>query len=377
MKENQKNVNYVGWLGHGNLGDESLYMATKNLFSPYKLVPVGMDCEDHSIISPVTIIGGSTGIPEWIEWLRPTKYNYIFGSGVKDPAFFGYDYIFKDHLKLSVMINKWKIFRSIGVRGEISQAQLEKWGIPSEVIGDPSFSLRPSKPVKKSEYKIAINLGSDGILWGMNEEKVIHEIAKVCRTLRKDGYELVVVPFWERNVARLRELAKEANVEFFEDWRSVESTLNLLGSCKVLIGEKLHALGFSAAAGTPFLALEYQPKCFELAQSVGFTNFTIRTNKITEKNIMKLFTSLLENYEEMRRKLNGKVEMYRRRQKQFANRIIRDLESLPREDWIYPRTQRRITNNFFWSTDILLHRSIKLWHAWNQLLFLRLMPYVA
>ena len=111
MKENKRRINYVGWLGQDNLGDEALYSAIQNIFSSYQLVPVGAGCEDHSISSPVTIIGGSTGIPEWFEWLRPTTLSCVFGAGVKDPSFFGYEYIFRNKMKVSVMIEKLRLFR--------------------------------------------------------------------------------------------------------------------------------------------------------------------------------------------------------------------------------------------------------------------------
>jgi len=117
--------------------------------------------------------------------LRPTTYSYVFGAGVKDPVFYGYNDIFRDRWKVKVMMEKLRMFRLIGVRGNISQSLLAKWGIHSEVIGDPCLSLRISNPSKKSDRKIAISLGSDGILWGMNEERVFREVAKVCRSLRK------------------------------------------------------------------------------------------------------------------------------------------------------------------------------------------------
>jgi hypothetical protein len=374
MTEVKRRINYLGWLGEGNLGDEALYKAIKGLFSPFKLVPAMMDLGDHSIVSPITIIGGSTGIPDWIESIRPTHYNYIFGAGVKDPSFYGYDNIFREVLKISVATKRLKIFRGIGVRGDFSKDLLAKWGIQSEVIGDPCFSLQPDSSVKRADDKIAISVGSDGILWGMNEERLIREVAKVCRNLRSEGYELVLLPFWSKNVNRVRKMAKEEEITFFESWYDIQSTLDLIAGCKVLIGEKLHSLGLSAAAGTPFIGLEYQPKCRELAQSVGFENYTIRTDQVSEDKIMKLFNNLSDNYEEMRKQLTAKVDVYQKKQKQFAIRIIRDVESLSEYYWNVPRANR-LVKNFFWKTDLFFHEKPALWHAWNRVFFLHAMQY--
>jgi hypothetical protein len=375
MKENKRRINYVGWLGQDNLGDEALYSAIQNIFSSYQLVPVGAGCEDHSISSPVTIIGGSTGIPEWFEWLRPTTLSCVFGAGVKDPSFFGYEYIFRNKMKVSVMIEKLRLFRYIGVRGYLSKELLMNFGIKSEVIGDPVLSLKPTENKKKDENKVAVSLGSDGILWGMDEERLFHEIAIVCRNLKKEGFEPILIPFWTQNVAAIKKIAVKERIDFFDNWLDVTSTLNLIASCKVLVGQKLHSLVFSAAAGTPFISLAYQPKCYDFTQSVGFEHYTIRTDKVTERNVLSLFADLLENYRELQGKLVQTVETYREKQKNFALRISRDINLLSDYLWMPPDRQRRMRNNVFWSADFMLHRQTALWYAWNKLFFLHMARY--
>jgi len=368
---NKRRINYVGWLGHENLGDEALFKAAQDLFSSHQLIPVNTEWEDHSLISPVTLVGGSTGVPEWFEWLRPTKYNYIFGAGVKDPSFYGYDYIFRERLKVAVMLDRLRLFRRIGVRGNISKALLAKHGIASEVIGDPVLSLKPTN-LNKDEARIAVCIGSDGILWGMDEGRLFREIAKVCQRLKKEGYEPVLIPFWRENVAVVEKMALKEKIDFFDKWFDVNSTLNFIASCKILIGQKLHSLAFSAAAGTPFICLEYQPKCYDFAQSVGFEKYTIRTDRATEGRITQLFTDLLKNYEEMQRELAGRVETYREKQRNFVFRICRDIEMSPDILWHCPPIQRRI-KKILWNADIKLRRKTTLWYAWNRLFFLRMM----
>src|SRR5208283_6014893 len=101
MDGEKRRINYVGWLGHSNVGDEASYKAIRELLGCFALVPALMNCADYSSVSPVTIIGDSTGIPEWLEAIRPTMCNYVFGSGVKDPLFYGYANIFREPLKCS------------------------------------------------------------------------------------------------------------------------------------------------------------------------------------------------------------------------------------------------------------------------------------
>jgi len=174
----------------------------------------------------------------------------------------------------------------------------------------------------------------------------------------------------------LKRMAAEEDIYFFDDWFNIESTLDLIASCKILIGQKLHSLGFSAVAATPFIGLEYQPKCYDFAESVGFENYTIRTDMVSAEKIMKLIDSLLENYRDMQQKLVRRVETYRERQKKFAERVIRDIDSLPDYYWQAPRNERRARNSLFWTADFLFHKKPVLWHAWNKLFFLRSFPYV-
>jgi hypothetical protein len=367
----KRSINYIGWLGHKNLGDEALYKIIQDIFNSFRLVPAEMDGADNNLFSPVTIIGGSTGIPEWFERLRPTKFNYVFGAGVKDPAFLGYNYIFREDMKVKVMFEKLKIFRYVGVRGNISKALLLRHGINSEVIGDPCLSLRSTILNKKDEAKIAISIGSDGILHGMDERRLFLEVAKVCRSLKNEGYEPILIPFWEKNVEAVRNLATRERIDFFEDWFNIESTLNLINSCKILIGQKLHSLVFAAATGTPFISLEYQPKCYDFVESVGFQDYTIKTDIVSEEKILNLFIAIIENYGEMQKKLAKNVESYREKQRNFAQNIIRDIESLPEQLWRTPSSLERLRNTIFWKADVTLRRRTKLWYAWNRL-FLRL-----
>ncbi len=374
MDGEKRRINYVGWLGHSNLGDEAVYKAIREMLGCFALVPASMNYADYSSVSPVTIIGDSTGIPEWLEAIRPTMCNYVFGSGVKDPLFYGYNYVYREALKCSVAINRLKLFKGIGVRGDISRDLLAAWGIKSEVIGDVTFSLHPSRSIKRADDKIAIAVGADGILWGMNEERLLVEVAKVCRNLRREGYDLVLLPFWEQNVQRLKKFAGEEGITLFDNWSDIQSTLDLIAGCKMVVGEKLHSLGLSAAAGTPFIALEYQPKCRELAQSVGFEKYVIRTDRASEGRIMGLFWNLSDAYEEMKEVLEAKVDFYRKRQKQFAMRIIQDVESLPASCWTVSRVNR-LANNFFWKADLFFYQKPQLWYTWNRVIFSHIMRY--
>jgi polysaccharide pyruvyl transferase WcaK-like protein len=310
-------------VGHKNVGDEALFLANKKLFNSYKLVPLN----DKVSVSGITLFGGGTLLPMWtMSTARNNRYNYAFGVGVRNPIFWGkFD---------SVVIEQIKRFRFrfVGVRGNLSQKILKNWGIASEVIGDPVLMLEPQSYTKKEE-KIAINVSSppDG-LWG-NTQDLMNETIKLCKTLKKH-HDLVLIPFYSDDVPLVEKIAQKTGVTVFGDWMNIQNTLDFLSSCNLLIGQKLHANIFSAATYTPFISLEYRPKCLDFAESVGYKKYNLRSDHATAKRVMGLLDDLLRHWDNMRDLLIANVKMYRKRIKIFASQIINDIEALPDDKWL-------------------------------------------
>jgi hypothetical protein len=368
-------VGYLGWVNPGNLGDEALYKIDQAIFTKYGLELLqtkqfSANSTTEEKHSQITLIGGGTCIPKITFWMKPTKYIYAFGAGVEDPSFYGpFD---------PVSIARLKSFnlRLIGVRGNISKTMLKDWGIESEVIGDPCLSLKPRETKSRDKTKIAINIGAafSGGFWG-SENRILNEVAKVCRALKKDGYELVLIPFWTNNLPLIGKLSKMENISIFNDWHDIEATLQLISTCKILIGEKLHSLVFSAAGYTPFICLGYAPEHFDFTESVGFSKYSIRTNEVTAEKIMALFDDLTNNYEKKQSELIKTVNEYRERQSKFAERIFNDIESLPENKW---DARSSYGTRIFWDADKFLHRNMSsIWRIWNRLFFLRAMRHLA
>jgi len=69
-----KTFNYIGWLGHKNLGDEALFIVNQQIFKNVYLT------NKHRLYdSPVSLFGGGTLLPEWAYSIQINKYNYAFG----------------------------------------------------------------------------------------------------------------------------------------------------------------------------------------------------------------------------------------------------------------------------------------------------------
>jgi len=80
----QRIITYIGWLGFTNLGDEAFCDVNKRLFSKYRLVPSG-HWSSQKQYSKITLFGGGSLLPVWTWLIKPNRYNYALGVGVRDP----------------------------------------------------------------------------------------------------------------------------------------------------------------------------------------------------------------------------------------------------------------------------------------------------
>lgn len=355
-------INYVGWVvANYNLGDEALYKINQDIFTTYNYNVSRITDPRRQKHTQTTLVSGGTCLPSIVMSMRPTKYTYVLGTGVLDPSFYG---PFEPEL-----IARFKLLhpRLIGVRGNGSKVRLRSWGIDSEVIGDIGLFLKPTKVMGKSN-KIAINIGagSPKFSWG-DRNLILAELEKVCRVLKDDGYELILIPFWKNNMEDVENLSKRTGVKVFENWMDVEATINLISTCRIFIGEKLHSLVLSAAANTPFIGLAYCPEHFDFVDSVGFSEFTMPNTEIKAEKIIALFHELINNYEKIQENLSSRVKEYRDSQRKFIDRIISDLESLPDDKWAI---QNSFQNTVVQRVDMLLYSKMrKVWKIWDKLIY--------
>jgi len=73
----------------------------------------------------------------------------------------------------------------------------------------------------------------------------------------------------------------------------VQKLLDEIASCHTLMGEKLHSLLFRPTTHNPFISIEYRPKCYDFAETIGFEAFNIRTDEVTARRILGILESSL------------------------------------------------------------------------------------
>lgn len=341
MLLSKNKISYVGWIGYGNIGDQALYLASKRLLKDYDL---SLDClwsgqnKVQRLIrnygSKVTFFGGGTIIPLWFTKGKNKRrnLNFAFGLGVRNPSFWG-------NFESSVIndFREWKLDR-ISVRGYISQKLLADWGIESEVIGDPVLHLQPKerKDICKSG-SVVINIGkSEGNIHGFNETKVLKEVTKFCQYLENKGYNLILIPFWSKDVNYIKELHGQLKRATFKNYvkndiiadDAISEIIDIISECDFLVGEKLHSIVLSAACYKPFISLEYQPKCFDFSSSVGFEDYNIRTDLLSFEILVEKYTDLMKNEKMMIDKLTSNVNDFRNKMVNFIDLVKSDIQKI-------------------------------------------------
>ncbi len=353
-------VGYAGWIGHNNVGDEALLEANKKLFNEIEFVDAQYWDEYNSLL-----FGGGTILPQFLVGgeprpIRGNQCTAAIGVGIRSPNFWnqrlatidfrylmgrvGYpecirnkyiEYLLQPFEELSsnilstgyyfsnddyMAIEKYN-FDYLGTRGPLSGEILSKYGIDHEVIGDTALVLEPSSDKIKTEKKVAVCLQHDKLKWAKNEE-YIHHIVNFLKNISNE-YKIICLPFQKEDLSMHIKLSNILDNAEFKNYCSpmdVQGVIDEIASCELMIGEKLHANILSSCSHTPFISLEYRPKCFDFASSVNMDKYNIRIDEITESELESMFIEL-ENKKSVKKHIETEVEKQRNNIRQFTDKI--------------------------------------------------------
>src|ERR1043166_1346800 len=302
-------ISYIGWLATDNLGDIAVYRALQQLFRPAVLGPEAKDPDAY-------MIGGGTllfrrGCAEAARDAADSAGSvFVFGSGAADPEF-------GEVLNAELWNSVLERCCFVGVRGFRTREVLQELGCRRtvEVTGDPALHLeaRPA-PGERDPRRIVVNICNTrhARLWGGDNRGVRARVVEATNALVQRGFRITFVSFESRNDSYVEAAAREVGgAEFVAGHRSLEGTMDLLGRCRLVIGEKLHSVVLAAAAGTPFIALEYRPKCRDFAESVGCGHRVLRTDSLAAEGIIAQVEEIDASYDGVRQELHARVTRWR------------------------------------------------------------------
>ena len=339
-----KDINYVGFVGQKNIGDEAIYEASKKLFSKWNLV---LYYENPN--SDVLLIGGGTMIPSATTGRRDYEFSgeslrFAIGVGVQSPEFHNRKrtaidvthYLGGKGIDTQNVIDSAGIFgtvirrlsdafddpaginreyfnkkdyesigtfgfNKIGVRGPDSCDIIKRHtDLKSSIVGDTALYLRPDNFISDRTGKIAVVLRKSGNKW-TNKSRYVKVIVEVLNE-HSSKYEYVLLPFYPPD----RELHQQVNRNLKNseliDYTSpldVDGVINEISQADAVVGEKLHANVLSACCHVPMISLEYRPKNRDFMSHIGLEDYNIRIDEVTTKRFRSIFEKCMDNNKEI------------------------------------------------------------------------------
>lgn len=343
------NVAYVGWNGRGNTGDDAIFEAVTEGLAPAAVETFPVYAAElarslaggaparfrrsHLVLGGGTLVGRSV----WRKNLTLKAFplvrrrpRFLIGAGVEDPAFQGRHSFSDGGRELERWPRVLDRFDRVTVRGPRSQELLAGVGVAADVVGDPALLLTPPAPASRPAGKVVgVTLGYGDDLWGHDHRRVEVAVLTCLRELIAGGWQVRLLCMndedKEAHAAVARGLAEEDGALTVEVADTPARYLRAASGCTVVVAERLHAMVLAAGAGTPFIALEYQPKCRDFTASVDWERWSVRTDSVTAGDVCELVAGL-EADAGARARLAGAVDELRRRLDAELDRIRQAVE---------------------------------------------------
>lgn len=225
-----------------------------------------------------------------------------------------------------------RLSKVLGVRDNASMLELRNMGVSDKTIiltADPAFVLSPSKNSKKVD-EILRKLPEKNLIGVMirdwyDMDICFDEIKKALSYFcKKNDFKAVVFPMQKNKDRDLSmKLAKDLDDEaiFIEDELDSHEILALFKRFDLVLAMRLHALIFSSIAGVPMVGIGYDPKVNALLSQIGI-EFSIDTQKVSEKKLFDALSKALREKELIKEKLLEKAADLKHLAKEFAKTVI-------------------------------------------------------
>jgi hypothetical protein len=347
---------YLGWGGHGNLGDDLLYEICSRWLQeqivrqrPTKFVtyiehfdPRRNFRKDFRSIDYVILGGGSILKDPYLWYIERALDEglpvLVFGTGYDDYEFEiskeqinnlrsgSNDFEFNASL---VNQRRYQIFARIdhgGIRGpyteniirKIEPRMLISSSGDAGILAPHFFAAYEFDEIKElfnwtiSRKLVLINIGLTS-MYG-NAAKLF-EILSTAIPQLLDRYDValyaislddlaVLKEFYELVQLKTKEKEDLKHLHLVKEVMDVPFVLGLLKGAYFTINFRLHASVLSASMRIPFIALAYHLKSLEFGDWAGFRNYTLKTDEVTYADTWQAIEGIERNYEGLSNQLD-------------------------------------------------------------------------
>lgn len=208
-----------------------------------------------------------------------------------------------------------KMFRKaefIAVRDESSKQLLKTWIKGKKILVMPDLVFHATEGQREPRAQSQEPLAPRTLL--LNLRPCRHIASEFNKTLAdftdvvtaETGLTVELLPFkkgmdekYQKAIAETSK-AKPKLLEYTDD---KEKLNEIYSKAKVLIGMRLHSILYAIKTGTPFLAINYNPKVRNILESLNLSEFVIEINDVTPKNLLKKLQTIIEKEVQIREKL--------------------------------------------------------------------------
>jgi len=328
-------IAYFGEIESKNLGDVAVYTALHECYSLGKqITPItpGSEFTGPSLqqelkqYSSIMIGGGTQFTPMNTIYLKTIFQSndrvWSFGTGVGSCGFC--EHPEPDLLGIACFLSR---IHPLTVRGPLSQEALHKYGIHSEVIGDPALGYAKDQIFFRGGKRILVNLVSPEHTYELMEyQRFLSSLASSLRVLRAKGYLiefLALGPGDYGYIDHFRSTFGFSGSEIAEIYTSVHDFFETLREAAVILSMRLHGAILAACAGVPFLLCDYRPKCRDFTTSIQQNDLLLSPSS-SASDIMNSVEYLLGNGHRISGSVRSKALFFRDVQARFIENQSRN-----------------------------------------------------
>jgi len=226
----------------------------------------------------------------------------------------------------------------LGLREEVSLQLLRQESLPLDKLAmgtDTAWSVKPLPPANMAQYGngpfIAITtrvLHPFDSRLGISQQDYEQAFATLCDQLNANGFHILALstctgidgyPKDDRMVAqRIKHACKNPQkITVVMDELNDLELGQLLGSCVLTIGTRLHSAIISMNFGTPAFALNYEHKSQGIMENLDLPELAHPVHSLIDGSLLVAVTDALKNIDELNSKVKDAVTNERTRSEQF------------------------------------------------------------
>jgi len=290
---------YIGWPGHGNLGDDAMLQAARGLLPGLELVPVLEPLREMRMavmglsgrrLFRFALLGGGTLInPNFapiarLLWRQGLPLHAL-GTGAGSCGF---------TMEPCVDLSEWARLLAeparLGVRGPLTLDRLRDLGLRDvQVVGDLALALAAPRPATQaSPPRVAVNVAlPPREQYGQGAFAILRALEEPLARLAREGWEIVPVALEDGDCRHLDALLAGVPGPHREVQRPRDAAtfFALVQPCAFAVSVRLHGAILSACAGVPPLLLGYRDKCLDFMESVDLADWHMELQAATAAEI--------------------------------------------------------------------------------------------